>query len=105
MATVDQGGRLADRHTTAALNWNAGTRLNIGEHDGSLVITTDPHGVFQPTKQGYLRLPADARRAADVSCGDGVLLLTRLDRQTVTVFPPVALDDLLLDVLSGGEDA
>ncbi|HUQ54450.1 hypothetical protein [Lentzea sp.] len=105
MATVDQRGRLADRHTTAALDWNAGTRLNIREHDGLLVITADPHGVFQPTKQGYLRLPADARRAAAMSCGDGVLLLTHLDRQTVTVFPPITLDDLLLRVLPGGEEA
>ncbi|MFD5828632.1 hypothetical protein [Lentzea sp. NPDC060358] len=48
MATVDQRSRLADRHTTAALDWNAGTRLNIREHDGLLVITADPHGVFQP---------------------------------------------------------
>ncbi|HEX7301576.1 MAG TPA: hypothetical protein VF330_01580 [Lentzea sp.] len=83
MVVVDQRGRLADRHVTAALGWNAGTRLNIREHDGLLIITADPHGAFQPTKQGYLRLPADARRAAGVSCGDRVLLTAHLDRQIV----------------------
>ncbi|GLY49932.1 hypothetical protein [Lentzea sp. NBRC 102530] len=105
MAAVDHRGRLADRHITAALDWNAGTRLNIREHDGLLVVTADPHGVLQPTKQGYLRLPADARRAAGVSCGDRVLLTAHLDRQTVTVFPPIALDDLVLPALPCGEDA
>ncbi|MGW6930792.1 hypothetical protein ACWGE0_12070 [Lentzea sp. NPDC054927] len=34
MAAVDQRGRVADRHITAALDWDAGTRLNIREHDG-----------------------------------------------------------------------
>jgi hypothetical protein len=105
MAAVDHRGRVADRHVTAALDWNAGTRLSIREHDGLLVVAADPHGVFQPTKQGYLRLPADARRVAGLFSGDRVLLTAHLDRQTVTVFPPAALDDLLLPVLPGGEDA
>ncbi|RAS69734.1 hypothetical protein C8D87_10133 [Lentzea atacamensis] len=105
MATVDHRGRIADRHVTAALDWVAGTRLNIREHDGLLVVTADPHGVFKPTKEGYLRLPADARRAAGLSSGDRVLLVARLDHQTVTAFPPVALDHLVLPVLPGGEDA
>ncbi|GGU15109.1 hypothetical protein [Lentzea flava] len=105
MAAVDHRGRVADRHITAALDWNAGTRLSIREHDGLLVVTADPHGVFQPTKEGYLRLPADARRAAGLGSGDRVLLTAHLDRQTVTVFPPIALDQLLLPALPGGEDA
>src|SRR5687768_3448240 len=69
MATVDHRGRVADRHVTAALEWDAGTRLNIREHDGLLVVTADPHGVFKLTKEGYLRLPADARRVAGLSSG------------------------------------
>lgn len=105
MATVDHRGRVADRYVTAALGWHAGTRLNIREHDGLLVVTADPHGVFKPTKEGYLRLPADVRRVAGVSSGDRVLLTAHVDRQSVTVFPPVALDALLLPVLPGGEDA
>ena len=72
MAAVDHRGRVADRHITAALNWTAATRLSIREHGGLLVVTADPHGVFKPTKEGYLRLPADARRAAGVSSGDRV---------------------------------
>ncbi|MET8758527.1 AbrB/MazE/SpoVT family DNA-binding domain-containing protein [Lentzea sp. NPDC004782] len=104
MAAVDHRGRVADRHVTAALDWNAGTRLSIREHHGLLVATADPHGVFKPTKEGYLRLPADARRAADLSSGDRVLLTAHLDRQSITVFPPFALDQLVLPVLPGGED-
>ncbi|MEU7478881.1 hypothetical protein AB0A63_23045 [Lentzea sp. NPDC042327] len=105
MATVDHRGRVADRHVTAALEWSAGTRLNIREHGDLLVVTADPHGVFKPTREGYLRLPADARRVADISSGDRVLLTAHLGHRTVTVFPPVALDDLVLPLLPGGEDA
>ena len=105
MAAVDHRGRVADRHVTAALEWDAGTRLNIREHGGLLVVTADPHGLFKPTREGYLRLPADARRVAEISSGDRVLLTAHLDRRTVTVFPPVALDDMVLPLLPSGEDA
>ncbi|MGI5499302.1 hypothetical protein [Lentzea sp. CA-135723] len=85
IAAVDHRGRATDRHVTAALDWNAGTRLSIHEHNGLLVVNADPHGLFTPTKQSYLRLPADARRVAGVSVGDRVLLTAHVDRQTVTV--------------------
>ncbi|WP_245777886.1 AbrB/MazE/SpoVT family DNA-binding domain-containing protein [Lentzea xinjiangensis] len=89
---------------TAALNWTAATRLSIREHDGLLAVAADPHGVFKLTRQGHVRLPADARRAAHLGTGDRVLLVAHLDQQTVTVFPPGALDQLVLPVLQGGED-
>ncbi|MGW6928450.1 AbrB/MazE/SpoVT family DNA-binding domain-containing protein [Lentzea sp. NPDC054927] len=104
MAAVDQRGRVADRHITVALDWDAGTRLSIREHDGLLVVAADSHGVFKLTKEGYLRIPADARRVAGLSSGDRVLLTAHIDRQTITVFSPVALDELLLAVLPGGEE-
>jgi hypothetical protein len=105
MAAIDDRGRVADRHIIAALNWTAGTRLSIREHDGLLVVIADPHGVFTLTKQGHLRLPAHARRTAGVSSGDRVFLTADVAKQTVTVFPPIALDRLILPVLQGGEDA
>ena len=74
------------------------TDVLLGTH------TADAHGVFKLTKQGHVRLPADARRAGHLSSGDRVLLVAHLDHQTVTVFPPVALDELVLPVLPGGED-
>lgn len=104
IATVDNRGRVADRQMAAALNWTAATRLSIREHDGLLTVAADAHGVFKLTKQGHVRLPADARRAGHLSSGDRVLLVAHLDHQTVTVFPPVALDELVLPVLPGGED-
>lgn len=103
MAAVDDRGRVADRHILSALNWDTGIRLSMREHDGLLVVAADPHGVFTLTKQGYLRLPAAARRAADLSAGDRVFLIADVDRQTVTVFPPIALDELVLPVLAGGD--
>ena len=47
MAAVDHRGRVADRHVTAALGWDAGTRLNIREH-GKFLAT-------QPRDQRILR--------------------------------------------------
>ena len=105
VATLDDRGRVADRQMVGALDWSATTRLSIHRHDGLLVVAADPHGVFKLTKQGHVRLPADARRAAHLSSGDRVLLVAHHDRQTITVFPPVALDELVLPVLPGGEDA
>ncbi|WP_330275157.1 AbrB/MazE/SpoVT family DNA-binding domain-containing protein [Lentzea sp. NBC_00516] len=77
VATVDDRGRVADRQMAAALNWTAATRLSIREHDGLLAVAADPHGVFKLTKQGHVRLPADARRAGHLSSGDRVLLRVR----------------------------
>jgi hypothetical protein len=37
--------------------------------------------------------------------GDRVLLVAHLDHQKITVFPPAALDQLVLPVLPGGEEA
>ncbi|MFJ5991453.1 AbrB/MazE/SpoVT family DNA-binding domain-containing protein [Lentzea sp. NPDC092896] len=104
VATVDERGRVADRQMAAALNWTTATRLSIREHHGLLAVAADPHGVFKLTRQGHVRLPADARRAGRLSTGDRVLLVAHLDHKTITVFPPVALDQLVLPVLPGGED-
>ncbi|WP_329791926.1 AbrB/MazE/SpoVT family DNA-binding domain-containing protein [Lentzea sp. DG1S-22] len=104
MATVDDRGRVADRHIIAALGWDGSTRLSIREHDGLLVVTADPHGVVKLSAQVYLRLPAQARRAAGIVVGDRVLLTAHLDHHTLTAFPPRALDELLLPALPGGED-
>ncbi|WP_090101079.1 hypothetical protein [Lentzea jiangxiensis] len=104
MATVDDRGRVADRYITAALGWDGSTRLSIREHDGLLVITADPHGVVKLSARVYLRFPAQACRAAGLGVGDRVLLTAHLDHQTLTAFPPRALDELLMPALPGGED-
>jgi hypothetical protein len=61
LAAVDCRGRVADHAVVTALGWVPGTRLNIGESRGLLVIRADAHGVFSVTTQGHLRLSATVR--------------------------------------------
>lgn len=65
MAAVDTKGRIADRQVMVALGWQPGTRLEIRESHGLVLVTASDHGVFSMTRQGHLRLPATVRRWCD----------------------------------------
>jgi hypothetical protein len=95
LAAVDCRGRVADHAVVTALGWVPGTRLNIRESGGLLVIRTDAHGVFSVTNQGHLRLPAPVRHCCGLVPGDRVLLAADPQRGLLIVHPPAALDDLL----------
>jgi hypothetical protein len=85
---IDHRGRVADRHITAALAWDPGTRLSIREHDGLLGRDRRPTWRFKLPKEGYLRLPADARRAAGLASGDR-FFLTQIE-EIVLITPGAA---------------
>lgn len=95
MAAVDCRGRVADRAALAALSWAPGTRLDIRESQGLLLIRRDDHGVFTVTQQGHLRLPATVRRRCGLAPGDRVLLVAIPERDLLIIHTPAALDDLL----------
>ncbi len=95
LAAVDCRGRVADRAVVGALGWVSGTRLDIGESGGLLVVRADAHGGFSLTRQGHLRLPATVRRGCGLISGDRVLLVADPARDLLVVYPPAALDDLL----------
>lgn len=95
MAAVDCRGRVADRAVLTALSWTPGTRLDIREACGLLLISRDDHGVFTVTKQGHLRLPATVRHRCGPVPGDRVLLAADPERDLLIVHSPAALDDLL----------
>ncbi len=95
LAAVDCRGRVADRAVVHALGWTPGTRLDIREIRGLLIIRGDTHGVFSVTAQGHLRLPATVRHCCGLVPGDRVLLAADPDRDLLVVHPPAALDDLL----------
>jgi hypothetical protein len=94
LAVVDCRGRVADRAVVSALGWVSGTRLNIRESGGLLVLRADGHGVFSVTKQGHLRLPATVRHCCGLVSGDRVFLVADPQRDLLIVHPPAALDDL-----------
>ncbi|WP_344412167.1 AbrB/MazE/SpoVT family DNA-binding domain-containing protein [Amycolatopsis minnesotensis] len=97
MAAVDCRGRVADRTVFAALGWVAGTPLAISVTHGTLIISTDPCGVFGMTSQGHLRLPAPVRHCCGLASGDRVLLAAHPERNVLLVHPPTVLDLLLAD--------
>lgn len=69
LAAVDCRGRVADRAVVTALGWLPGTRLDIRESRGILLIRHDAHGVFSVTTQGHLHLP--------LRCGTGAAWFPR----------------------------
>jgi bifunctional DNA-binding transcriptional regulator/antitoxin component of YhaV-PrlF toxin-antitoxin module len=95
LAAVDDRGRIADRAVVAALGWAPGTRLDIRERQGLLVIRRDAHGVFTVTKQGHPRLPAAVRHRCGLVVGDRVLLAADPHRDLLIVYPPAVLDAVL----------
>ncbi|WP_235716163.1 AbrB/MazE/SpoVT family DNA-binding domain-containing protein [Amycolatopsis sp. ATCC 39116] len=95
MAAVDCRGRVADRAALTALSWTPGTRVDIREAHGLLLIRRDDHGVLSVTRQGHLRLPAAVRHRCGLVPGDRVLLVTHPQLDLVIVHPPATLDDLL----------
>jgi hypothetical protein len=101
MAAVDSRGRVADQPILHALGWTPGTRLNIRETGGLLVIHPDDRGVFSVTSQGHLRLPAPVRHVCGLIPGDRVLLAAAPAHGLLIVHPPAALDDLLAPLHHG----
>jgi hypothetical protein len=95
VAVVDCRGRVADRAVVTALGWMPGTRLDIRESNGLLIVRADAGGVFAVTGQGHLRLPAPVRRCCGLVSGDRVLLAAYPERDVVIVHPPAVLDGLL----------
>jgi hypothetical protein len=95
LAAVDRRDRAADHVVVQALGWQPGTRLDIRETRGLLVVRADAHGVFSVTKQGHLRLPAPVRHCCGLVPGDRVLLAADPERDLLVVHPPAALDAML----------
>ncbi len=86
---------------TAAIDCNGrapGTRLNIRENGGLMLITADGHGVFRLTGQGHLRLPATVRHWCGLVAGDRVLLAADPTAGLLVVHPPAAVDAMIAEL-------
>ena len=92
LAAVDDRGRVADHAVVCALGWKAGTRLDVHESGGLVLVRADRQGVFSVTGQGYVRLPATVRHWCGLVPGDRVLLAADPDQGLLVVHPPAALD-------------
>ncbi|MFC4017529.1 AbrB/MazE/SpoVT family DNA-binding domain-containing protein [Micromonospora sp. GCM10011542] len=107
LAALDNSGRIADRAIIRALGWGPGTRLHIREGSGVIVVRLDRQGVFTVTGQGHLHLPAPARHWCGLTAGDRVFLSANPVDGLLVVYPPAALDAMVVavhaDLLRGGE--
>lgn len=95
MATLDSRGRVADHHILTSLNWSPGTRLDIHEMHGVLIISAIPAGVFTINKHGHLHIPAAVRHRCGLSTGDRVLLAAHHETGSLVIHPPASLDAAL----------
>jgi hypothetical protein len=95
MSALDRGGRIADRAVIEALDWAPGTRLRLDVAHTHLTLRAVPDGPLAVKDHRYLWLPATSRQRLGLRPGDRVLLAAEPERQTLVVYPPAALDELL----------
>jgi hypothetical protein len=98
LAVAAGHGRVADRAILRALRWPPGTRLDIRESHGLVLVLADPRGVFSVSGQGQLHLPATVRHWTRLSPGDRVLLVADPVDGLLVVHPPAMLDVMVAEV-------
>jgi len=105
-AAIDRNGRVVEGTVITALGWTPGTRLDIRERGGLVLIAADPHAVFRMTQPGQLRLPAALRHWCGLTPGSRVLLAADPARGLLVVHPPAALQSMVAQfhaAVLGGE--
>jgi hypothetical protein len=95
VAGIDNKGRIGDTATVRALGWHPGTRLDIRERAGLILVTANSHGVFTVTDSGHLRLPAPVRHLCRLAPGDRVLLCADPALSRIVVHPPAVVASMI----------
>jgi hypothetical protein len=103
MSAIDRAGRIADRSTVAALGWTLGTRLHLEAAPTHVTLRAALDGTLAVKDHRFLWLPATTRHRLGLRTGDRVLLAAEPTRQTLVVYPPAALDQLLAHGRSASE--
>ena len=102
MSVLDRGGRIADRAVINALDWIPGTRLHFNAARTHLTLRAATDGALTVKDQRHLWLPAATRQRLGLRTGDRVLLAAEPERQTLVIYPPAALDQVLDHRQTGG---
>jgi bifunctional DNA-binding transcriptional regulator/antitoxin component of YhaV-PrlF toxin-antitoxin module len=106
LAKIDHRGRVTDAAVERALGWPPGTRLNVEETGGVIVVRAYERGVFTMSNQGHLRLPLPVRRWCGLDAGDQVLLVVGQLADRLFAYPAARLGELLAEhqrALLGGQ--
>ncbi|MFI6166500.1 hypothetical protein ACIBCN_06905 [Nocardia sp. NPDC051052] len=92
MCTVGDAGRIHDKHLLTAMDWPAGTRLDISCcPDGAVLVHPSEYGETHVSANHHFRVPYRQRRIADLNVGDKVLLVAHPTDQQLAIYPPPAL--------------
>ncbi len=108
MARLDASGRLSARGLLAALQWDAGHRVDVAVVAGVVVIGSAVTGLQAVGGRGELALPAAARRMCGIASGAPVLVVAYPARDLLVVHPAGTVAELLrrwYAEAAGGPDA
>jgi len=92
---VDDSGRVASNDIIDALNWQAGTKLDVILTPRTIVIRAAPGGRFRVPQRPRIVMPAHIRRAHGINLGDHVLIAAAPEFGVVIVYPLSALDEMI----------
>jgi hypothetical protein len=98
LSVVDKSGRIADRSIVRMLGWVPGTRLDVHERAGLIVVYPAEDGVHCLSERAFLRLPLTTRRWCRIRAGDRVLVAVQAVSGVLVVHPLARLHSLLADV-------
>jgi hypothetical protein len=97
LSVVDNSGRIADRSIVRMLGWVPGTRLEVHERAGLIVVYPAADGVHCISERAFLKLPLTVRRWCRIHPGDRVLVAAHAATGVLVVHPPTRLHSLLAD--------
>jgi bifunctional DNA-binding transcriptional regulator/antitoxin component of YhaV-PrlF toxin-antitoxin module len=95
LSAVDKSGRVADRSIVRVLGWLPGTRLDVRERAGLIMVGAACDGVCRIDAAGHLHLPLTVRRWCRLAAGDRVLLAADRAGGVLVAYPLAVLDRLL----------
>ena len=95
ISRIDASGRVASLIIVTSLGWQPQDRLELILTEGAIVLRASPEGLFSVQQCLRIVIPAAARRRHAIRPGDYVLLSAAPEYDTVIVYPPSALDDMI----------
>jgi hypothetical protein len=91
LSAVDKSGRVTDRSLVRALGWAPGTRLDVRERAGIIVVRSVADGVDRVSATGFVKVPLAVRRWCRIRTGDRVLLAGDPTGGVLVIYPLVVV--------------
>lgn len=101
ISRIDASGRVTSLNIITALGWRPHDGLELILREGAIILRASPTGLLCVQRCLRIVIPAAARRRHAIRPGDYVLLAAAPEYDTVIVYPPSALDDMIAHYHSG----